>query len=120
MTTTEPSARTQALPALDRRQRDELDAAIIELASGAERWASTPLSGRAGLLGAVHAAMTGAAQEWAETAAAIKGLHPSSQLVGEEWISGPYAGLAGAGTLGEVDGARVSPTWSARRIERPT
>jgi len=99
MTTTEPTSRTQALPALDQRQRDELDAAVIELASGAERWASTPLPGRAGLLGAVHAAMTGAAQEWAETAAAIKGLHPSSQLVGEEWISGPHAGLAGAGTL---------------------
>lgn len=63
MTTTEPTSRTQALPALDQRQRDELDAAVIELASGAERWASTPLSRRAGLLRAVHAAMTGAAQE---------------------------------------------------------
>jgi len=101
MTTTDPTPRTQVIPALDEQHRDHLDAAIIELASGATRWARTPLSERAALMGAVHAAMTGAAQEWAETAAAIKGLHRSSQLVGEEWISGPYAGLSGVGTLAQ-------------------
>ncbi|MGV8897312.1 MAG: aldehyde dehydrogenase family protein [Rhodoglobus sp.] len=99
MTTTEPTSKVRAVPALDQQQRDDLDAAIIELASGAERWAATALAERAGLLTAVHAAMTETAQEWAETAAAIKGLDPSSQLVGEEWIAGPYASLAGAGTL---------------------
>lgn len=62
MTTDEPTSRTQALPALDQRQLDELDeldATIIDLVSSSERRATTPLSGRAGLLGAVHAAMTG-------------------------------------------------------------
>jgi len=110
MTSTDPMSRTQDIPALDQQQRDQLDAAIIELASGANRWASTPLSERAGLLGAVHAAMTGAAQEWAETAAAIKGLDPSSQLVGEEWIAGPYAGLSGAGTLAQSIAALAAGT----------
>lgn len=99
MTATEPKSRTQAIPALDQQQRDELNAAIAALASGAHRWANTPLSDRAGLLAAVHAAMARTAQEWTETAAAIKGLDPSSQLVGEEWTAGPYAGLAGAGAL---------------------
>ncbi|TFD03828.1 aldehyde dehydrogenase [Cryobacterium sp. TMT1-66-1] len=110
-------SRTQPIRALDQQQRDQLDAAIIELASGAKRWASTPLSERAALLGAVHAAMTGAAQEWAETAAAIKGLDPSSQLVGEEWISGPYASLSGAGTLAQSIAALAagrSPLASSR------
>ncbi|WP_241988749.1 aldehyde dehydrogenase family protein [Cryobacterium sp. TMT1-2-2] len=117
MTTTDPMSRTQPIRALDQQQRDQLDAAIIELASGAKRWASTPLSERAALLGAVHAAMTGAAQEWAETAAAIKGLDPSSQLVGEEWISGPYASLSGAGTLAQSIAALAagrSPLASSR------
>lgn len=99
MTTTEPTSSAQAVPALDHSVRENLDAAIVELAAGAQRWAATPLSERAGLLAAVHTAMRSSAQEWAETAAAIKGLDPTSQLVGEEWISGPYAGLAGAGTL---------------------
>ena len=99
MTTTESSSSAQAVPALDSAQRDALDAAIAELEAGAQRWASTPLAERAGLLAAVHSAMASSAREWAETAAAIKGLDPSSQLVGEEWTSGPYAGIAGAGTL---------------------
>ena len=117
MTTTDPMSRTQPIRPLDQQQRDQLDAAIIELASGAKRWASTPLSERAALLGAVHAAMTAAAQEWAETATAIKGLDPSSQLVGEEWISGPYASLSGAGTLAQSIAALAagrSPLASSR------
>lgn len=45
MTTDEPTSRTQALPALDQRQLDELDATIIDLVSSTERRATTPLSG---------------------------------------------------------------------------
>ena len=99
MTAIEPASTKQPLPALDAQQRDVLDAAIAALAAGATRWAATPLAERAGILAAVHAAMTASARDWAETAATIKGLDSASQLVGEEWISGPYAALAGAGTL---------------------
>lgn len=99
MTTIDPASAVRPVPALDAGQRGELDAAIVALAAGATRWSATPLAERAGILAAVHAAMTASARGWAETAAAIKGLDPASQLVGEEWISGPYAALAGAGTL---------------------
>jgi aldehyde dehydrogenase (NAD(P)+) len=84
---------------LDVSERDRLDAAVADLSEGATRWAAAPLAERARLLGRTHAAMTLAARSWAETAAAIKGLEPHSPLVGEEWISGPYAGIAGAGVL---------------------
>lgn len=102
MTLIEPTSRAQDIPALDQQQREHLDASIAELATGAARWVKTPLAQRAALLSAVHTAMTGVSREWAETAAAIKGLDPRSQLVGEEWISGPYAGLAGAGRLAQT------------------
>ena len=76
-----------------------LDGAIDDLTKGAAQWASTPLAERAELLAATHAAMAAQAQRWALRARDIKGLDATSQLVGEEWISGPYAALAGVGTL---------------------
>jgi len=76
-----------------------LDGAIDDLTKGAAQWASTPLAERAELLAATHAAMAAQAQRWALRACDIKGLDATSQLVGEEWISGPYAALAGVGTL---------------------
>jgi acyl-CoA reductase-like NAD-dependent aldehyde dehydrogenase len=79
--------------------RDALDALLSELRAGERAWAATGLSARADLLGRVHAAVAGVAQEWAETASAIKGLDPRSEAVGEEWISGPYPVLTGAGAL---------------------
>lgn len=79
--------------------RKSLDGILSELAEGERSWAKLPLLGRAALLGRVHAAVAANAAEWAETASAIKGLDPRSQAVGEEWTSGPYPVLAGAGTL---------------------
>jgi len=95
-------ARTpQTAPAseLSATARATLDATISDLSEGAARWASMPLAGRAGLLAATHAAMAAQAQRWTLRARDIKGLDATSQLVGEEWISGPYAALAGVGTL---------------------
>ena len=76
-----------------------LDMAVTELAEGAVRWSMTPLAERAALLAAVHVAMTGTAERWATTASEIKGLPAGSALIGEEWITGPYATLSGVGTL---------------------
>jgi aldehyde dehydrogenase (NAD(P)+) len=76
-----------------------LDAALVRLRDGALRWSRLPLSERAALLAHVHAAVAPEAARWAYTAAEVKGLDPSSPLVGEEWISGPYATAAGAGAL---------------------
>ncbi|MCY7403608.1 MAG: aldehyde dehydrogenase, partial [Cryobacterium sp.] len=79
--------------------RATLDATIGDLTEGAAQWASMPLAERAELLAATHAAMAAQAQRWVLRARDIKGVDATSQLVGEEWISGPYAALAGVGTL---------------------
>ncbi|WP_341953049.1 aldehyde dehydrogenase family protein [Salinibacterium sp. TMP30] len=84
---------------LGEREKAELDAAVSDLVAGAAAWAAMPLAKRAGLLSATHTAMAAQAQRWATTASDIKGLEAASPLVGEEWISGPYAALAGVGSL---------------------
>ncbi len=79
----------------------ELDAVIVELTAGELRWSRTPLTERAALLVAVHAAVAEQAENWARTASEIKGLAAASPLVGEEWISGPYSVLTGASELAD-------------------
>ncbi|TFC81415.1 aldehyde dehydrogenase family protein [Cryobacterium cheniae] len=78
-----------------------LDGLISELAAGEKRWARTGLSERIALLSAVRRSVAAQAEDWARTAALIKGLSPDSPLVGEEWISGPYPMLTAAATLAE-------------------
>lgn len=77
----------------------DLDGLIQELAQGSRRWTESTLSSRAALLKTTQAAIVANAGAWVDAAVAIKGLDPSSPLVGEEWISGPYAAISAAGTL---------------------
>jgi aldehyde dehydrogenase (NAD(P)+) len=84
-------------PALAEQAR--LGRLVAELAAGAERWASTSIAERAVLLRRVHASVGRAANRWALTAAGLKRLDPASALVGEEWLTGPYAVLTAAGRL---------------------
>ncbi|MEW5654086.1 aldehyde dehydrogenase family protein [Streptomyces cinereoruber] len=71
----------------------DLDTLVERLSTGERAWARTNLSERRELLLAVAAATAATADEWVRTAADIKQLHPASPLVGEEWMSGPYAVL---------------------------
>jgi aldehyde dehydrogenase (NAD(P)+) len=99
-----------------------LDAAIGELATGAKRWAATPLGERAAILNAVHAAVAVNAQQWITTASSIKRLAPSSALVGEEWLSGPYAVLTAVAALARsvsAVSAGVSPLAGAKTRTAP-
>ena len=111
MTDTEPTspisspariASARGPGALDAAQQARLDTAIAELGQGADAWSATPLAQRARLLNAVHASITASAQGWTTTAADIKGLPAGSPLVGEEWITGPYATLSGVSALAET------------------
>lgn len=70
-----------------------LDSALAALGAGAARWAVLPATERAAMIRRVHASVAAAAEHWATTAAGIKGLPADSPLVGEEWLSGPYAVL---------------------------
>lgn len=70
---------------------ETLDAMLKGLADGERRWARLPLVARADLLHDVAAATLAHAQFWVESACRAKSLDASSSLVGEEWLSGPYA-----------------------------
>ncbi|MCT7350671.1 aldehyde dehydrogenase family protein [Streptomyces sp. 15-116A] len=90
----------------------DLDALVARLATGEHAWARTHLAERRELLLGVAAATAAVADEWVRTAAGIKRLNPSSPLVGEEWMSGPYAVLTYLQALQETlrrldDGADV-------------
>ncbi|KAB1656034.1 aldehyde dehydrogenase [Pseudoclavibacter chungangensis] len=76
-----------------------MDAAITRVRAGSERWATLSLEARASIIAAVHRSLGSVARRWVEIACDIKGIEADSPLVGEEWISGPYATISGAGAL---------------------
>jgi acyl-CoA reductase-like NAD-dependent aldehyde dehydrogenase len=79
-----------------------IDAALEALTAGSRLWSTLTLDQRARLLERVHDTAGAVAGEWADVAAASKGLDPSHPLRGEEWLTGPYA------TLIALDAARDS------------
>ena len=79
--------------------QEPLDRAIDALRVGAERWARTSLADRAALLRRTHDSIGRASNRWALTATGLKRLDAASSLVGEEWLSGPYAVLTGVTRL---------------------
>ena len=76
----------------------ELDTAVSALTAGAAVWAAMSLKQRIAILEATHAAIAEAAGEWAEAAIVAKST-PRGPLEGEEWLTGPYAALAGFGAV---------------------
>ncbi len=84
-------------PASDLPEDDRaaLERRVDELTAGARSWTALTLRQRATLLGRVRHTVGVAAEDWARTAAASKGLGPTHPLRGEEWLSGPYAVLGG-------------------------
>ncbi|NMN99023.1 aldehyde dehydrogenase family protein [Antrihabitans stalactiti] len=74
----------------------QLDSAIDDLTRGAANWAALPLPDRIALLERTHESIAAAADDWAEAAILAKAT-PRGPLEGEEWMSGPYATLAGFG-----------------------
>lgn len=67
-----------------------IDLALAELVEGERKWSRLPLSGRRALLERMRTLTGQHAREWVDAAIEIKQLAPSSPLVGEEWMSGPY------------------------------
>ena len=111
--------------ALSEQRADGIDAALAELGRGEARWAALPVSGRRRLLERVHTLIGQHAAAWVAASSSIKGLAADSQLRGEEWLSGPYALLAGTAALAEslaaiergaspVDGFPLGPAPGGR------
>ena len=88
---------TQAV--LSHGSSDDLDAALADLVRAEAIWAAALVKRRRELLEQVHALIGRHAEAWVAAAVGYKGLAPDSPLVGEEWISGPYATLGGVATL---------------------
>ncbi|WP_370249807.1 aldehyde dehydrogenase family protein [Nocardioides sp.] len=84
---------------VDTVDTEGLDNAIACLTAGARAWAATSLGERAQLIARTHASIARVADRWTRTAVDLKGLDPDSPAAGEEWLSGPYATLAGFATV---------------------
>ncbi len=69
----------------------ELDRSLEDLHAGSTAWAALPAAEIIPLLDEVRLRVAPRAHRWVDSAAAAKGLAPDSPLVGEEWISGPWA-----------------------------
>ena len=93
MTSATPPAASTTTPELAQAERDRLDTAIDELQTGTRTWSALTLAQRVTLLRAVRWSVAAAAEDWADTAAASKGLDGRHPLRGEEWLSGPYSVL---------------------------
>ncbi len=88
----------------------QLDQTVEELVAAKQAWAATGIPARLAILDAVRTGIMSVAEDWALTAARAKQIPDGSPLVGEEWMSGPYALMSGcdalALTLREMDGKR--------------
>lgn len=93
MTSATTPAASTASPELGEAERTRLDTAIEDLHAGTRTWAALTLAQRVTLLRAVRSSVAAAAEDWAHTAAASKGLDARHPLRGEEWLSGPYSVL---------------------------
>src|SRR5690348_3417953 len=87
---------TDASPEMVNSQADEI---TERLARGEEVWAETSLAQRRKLLDRFKQLTGINAAEWVQVAARIKKLPAESPLLGEEWISGPWAVLGYASAL---------------------
>jgi acyl-CoA reductase-like NAD-dependent aldehyde dehydrogenase len=87
---------TDVGPEIVARQADEI---TERLARGEKVWAETSLAQRRELLDRLKQLTDINASEWVQAAARIKKLPAESPLVGEEWISGPWAVLSYANAL---------------------
>src|SRR5215213_80776 len=76
-----------------------LDTVLAELAAGETAWAATSLAQRRELLVRIHTLTGRHAEAWVDAGAQIKGLPAGSPLLGEEWLSGPYALLSSLAVL---------------------
>ncbi|MFC7831070.1 aldehyde dehydrogenase family protein [Streptomyces sp. NPDC057375] len=80
----------------------DIDAIVARLASGEHTWSRLSLIERRDLLLRISTAATDNARKWVRIASRIKQLDSASPLVGEEWISGPYALIGYAQALQET------------------
>ncbi|MGA9873977.1 MAG: aldehyde dehydrogenase family protein [Rhodococcus sp. (in: high G+C Gram-positive bacteria)] len=82
--------------------RTHVDTALSELHEGEKAWRASSLSERRRIIERVRDLTIAHAAEWVEAASTVKGLVGTSPLVGEEWMSGPYAFAGGTATVAKT------------------
>ena len=87
------STSTAGSASLSESEQERLDTAIDDLQAGSRTWSALTVAQRVTLLRAVRTSVAATAEDWANTAAASKGLDGKHPLRGEEWLSGPYSVL---------------------------
>ena len=111
---------TSSAQTIPEPQFDHLDRAVADLVAAKDRWARTSVADRVTLLGEIREGIMAVAEDWAVTASRRKGIPEGSTLVGEEWISGPYALMSGcdalARTLVGMDGKRFLDSAPVRDL----
>ncbi len=76
-----------------------LDQDVLALQGGAKAWAQSSVESRIEILATVKDRLMKVAPDWAAEAARQKMIPADSPLVGEEWISGPYAVMGACNQL---------------------
>ena len=99
----------------------QIDATLSALSANKTRWARLPVATKIYLLDTIRHHVGDVAEAWVADAAEAKQIPPDSQLVGEEWTSGPYALAAGAAALAETlrrieDGTPVLEGYHTRTL----
>jgi acyl-CoA reductase-like NAD-dependent aldehyde dehydrogenase len=90
----------------------EIDAAIARLDAKKAAWTSASIADRVRLLDACAHGIARTAERWAAIGARVKGLEPTADLAGEEWLSGPWPALRNARLLANAlrQGGAPRPT----------
>lgn len=84
---------------LSDERRASYDADLLALNAAKDAWARMPVSDRIAILKSVKDALMDVAEDWVQTTAKAKGIPEGSPLLGEEWISGPYAVMSACNGL---------------------
>ena len=98
-----------------------IDQTVETIAGNKTRWARLPIATKINLLDKIRTRVGDVAQSWVDAAAAAKEIPADSQLVGEEWTSGPYAVAQGAQSLADTlrriqDGVPILEGFDARTL----
>ncbi len=80
----------------------EADRIVAALDKGRSVWGQTSVADRRRLLADFVALVDRHGEEWVQVAARIKRMPTDSPLLGEEWMSGPWATMSFADALGET------------------
>ena len=97
-----------------------LDESLAVLSRNKDDWAQTSGAERIAILAEIKECLLPVSGKWAETAAHKKGIPHDSPIVGEEWLSGPYAVMGYCNllmqTLSEVAGNKHLSHFAVREL----